>query len=64
MAILNHHPDDPEKRQIRYLWSERPKMLQRMDDENKIGFEKIHKFALIALGVVTSLFFFYKILFG
>lgn len=39
-------------------------MQQRMDDENKIGFDKVHKFGLIALGVVTSLFFFYKILFG
>jgi hypothetical protein len=40
------------------------KLLQRMDDENKIGFDKIHKIGLIALGAVTSLFFFYKILFG
>jgi hypothetical protein len=39
-------------------------MLQRMDDENKIGFDKIHKVGLIVLGAVTSLFFFYKILFG
>lgn len=34
------------------------------ENENKIGFEKIHKVGLIVLGAVTSLFFFYKILFG
>jgi hypothetical protein len=36
----------------------------RMKDEKKEFFDKIHMTALILLGAVTALFFFFKILFG
>lgn len=35
-----------------------------MQDQDKKLFNKLHMYGLIAMGVVTSLFFFFKILFG